>query len=125
MHALTREDLERSTGLEFESVKQLIDLAVWHRDLETTLTKFEDFRETLAGEMPTPPESNFLVRQLGLLLGSDLYNAYLQGRLTPGRVRRLFLTPHNTPEAAPRAYFDLVTGLRRSHRKAHAASAGK
>ena len=125
MNALTRQDLARSTGLEFELAKQFIDLALWHRDLETTLAKFEDFRETIAGEMPSQPESDFLARQLGLLLGSDIYNAYLQGRLTPGKVRRLFLTAHDAPEAAPRAYFDLVHGLRRSHRKGHAASAGQ
>ena len=125
MHALTRQDLERSTGLEFELARQFIDLALWHRDLETTLVRFEDFRETLAGEMPAPSESDFLVRQLGLLLGSDIYTAYLQGRLTPGRVHRLFLTPCGAPEAALRAYFDLIHGMRRPHRKQQAASAGK
>jgi Haem-binding uptake, Tiki superfamily, ChaN len=125
MHALTREDLERSTRLDFELARQFIDLALWHRDLEATLTKFEEFRETVAGQMPSASESNFLARQLGLLLGSDIYSAYLQGALTPGRVRRLFLAPHDGPEAAPRAYFDLVRGLRRLQRKANAASAGQ
>jgi hypothetical protein len=125
MNELTREDLERATGLEFAVATEFIDLALWHRDLETTLASFDNFRQTLASEMPALPESAFLARHLGLLLGTDLYEAYLEGRLTPSAVRRLFLAAHDAPGAPVHAYFNLIHALRRPRRKARAAIAGK
>jgi Haem-binding uptake, Tiki superfamily, ChaN len=125
MSALTREEIERATHLPIARAMQFIDLALWHRDLQSTLTTFHNFQKTLASQMPPLPESRFLARELGYLLGSDLYTAYLDGRLTPGAARRLLLAPRDAPSAAPRAYFDLLRSLRRGHRKARAATAGK
>ena len=49
----------------------------------------------------------------------------LKDARTPARIRRLFLTPHHSLEAAPQAYFALVRSLRRSRRRSRAAAAGK
>ena len=63
--------------------------------------------------------------QLGYLLGSDLYDAYLEDRATSRYVRGLFLTHVEEPGAARAAYFDLVHELRGTRRKASVAAAGK
>jgi hypothetical protein len=123
LNELPQADLERITRLPSARATQLIDLALWHRDLEPTLTSFDLFEKTLAGEMADLPDSDFLARQLGALLGSDLYSAYLDGLLQPTAIRRLMLAPHGVTDAAPRAYFELVLKLRRLHRKTHTASA--
>ncbi len=125
MSDLSREDLERATGLDPELSAQFVDLALWHRDLESTLSTFELFQQSIVAEIPALPEAAFLARLLGFLLGADLYASYLEGRATPARIRRLFLTPHHSLEAAPQAYFALVRSLRRSRRGSRAAAAGK
>jgi hypothetical protein len=125
MYALTREDVERATQLPFPRAMQMVDLTLWHRDLESTLTTLDSFKKALAAEIPALPESDFFARQLGCLLGSDLYTAYLDGQLQPAAIRRLMLAPHTVPGAAPQAYFDLMRRLRVLHRKSRYASAGK
>jgi hypothetical protein len=125
MYSLTREELERVSSLPYARAIQFADLLLWHRDLEGTLSTYNNFQKTIAGQMPQLPESDFLARQLGYLLGSDLYTAYLEGRLTPGAARRLLLAPRDADGAPPRAYFDLLRSLRRGHPKARGASAGK
>lgn len=120
---LSRDAVVHVTRLPFERAMQFIDLALWHRDLEATISNFGAFEQELASEMPELPESDFLARQLGGLLGSDLYSAYLDGHFQPAAVRRLMLTPLRTPDAAPRAYFDLARKLRRLHRNVRSASA--
>jgi Haem-binding uptake, Tiki superfamily, ChaN len=125
MYALTREELERVTQLPFARAIQMVDLALWHRDLEPTLTTPESFKKALADEIPALPESDFLARQLGFLLGSDLYDAYLDGLLQPAAIRRLMLAPLASPGAAPQNYFELARKLRRLHRKSRSASTGK
>ena len=124
MYVLTREELERATRLPFARVLQMVDLALWHRDLEPAIMSLESFKKSLSDEIPPLPESEFLARQLGFLLGSDLYVAYLDGRLQPAAIRRLMLASRNSAGAASEAYFDLTRKLRRSRGKPRSASAG-
>src|SRR5262249_14888356 len=63
------------------------------------------------------PKFEYLTRQLGYLLGCDLYDAYLQGRATPGFVRSLFLTHVEEPGLAREAYFGLAARLRSVQKK--------
>ena len=122
MSQLATDDLERATRIDPTLATQFVDLALWHRDLESTLCNFELFQRTIASEMPALPEAAFLARLLGFLLGADLYAAYLDGRITPASVRRLFLAPYHPAGAAPQAYFALIRRLRRSRRSSRAAT---
>jgi hypothetical protein len=54
----------------------------------------------------------YVTLQLGYLLGNDLYDAYLEGRVGPAVLRRLFLTHLEEPGAAREAYANLNTRLR-------------
>jgi len=123
LNQMPQVDLERIACLPSARAAQLLDLALWHRDLEATITSFAVFEKALAAEMTDLPDSGFVIRQLGKLLGSDLYSAYLDGLVQPAAIRRLMLAPHRVPDTAPRAYFELARKLRRLHRKARTASA--
>jgi hypothetical protein len=46
------------------------------------------------------------------LLGNDLYDAYIDGRIGPGALRRLFLTHIEEPGAAGKVYANLNARLR-------------
>ena len=49
---------------------------------------------------------------MGYLTGTDLYDAYLEGRLTTPALRKLFLIHIEHPGVARDAYLQLKTKLR-------------
>jgi len=51
-------------------------------------------------------------RRLGHLVGTDLYDAYLEGRLNTGSLRKLFLTHIERTGVAFETYLQLSTRLR-------------
>ncbi len=54
---------------------------------------------------------DYVSEQLGYLAGNDLYDAYVQGRLTPAHLRKLFLAHIHEPNSAREAYFQLLSRL--------------
>jgi hypothetical protein len=110
---LTREDVERQTGLGFVESFRALDFLLLHRVLEENPQQLEEVGGSLdEGIRSTGAKFEYVTRQLGYLLGCDLYDAYLEGAATPGYVRGLFLTHVEEPGAARAAYFDLVRKLR-------------
>ena len=109
----TREDVERQTGLGFAESNRAINFLLLHRLLELNPKQCDDVRGSLdEGVRSSGAKFEYVTQQLGYLLGSDLYDAYLEGRATPRYVRGLFLTHVEEPGAARAAYFDLVHKLR-------------
>jgi hypothetical protein len=122
----TREDVERQTGLSFVESNRALNFLLLHRLLEVNARQCDDVRGSLDdGIRSTGAKFEYVTQQLGYLLGSDLYDAYLEDRATPRYVRGLFLTHVEEPGAARAAYFDLVHKLRGTRRKASVAAAGK
>ncbi|MBS1853091.1 MAG: ChaN family lipoprotein [Acidobacteria bacterium] len=62
-------------------------------------------------------------RELGLLLGRDLYEAYLAGRMSRAALRRLYLAHLDVPGTAEKTCRKLIAKLRSSRTKARAARA--
>jgi hypothetical protein len=109
----TREDVERQTGLGFAESMRSLNFLLLHRLLELNPKQCDEVRGSLDdGIRSSGTKFEYVTRQLGYLLGCDLYDAYLDGRVTPGFVRGLFLTHVEEPGAARAAYFDLVHKLR-------------
>ena len=59
----------------------------------------------------TRSQSEYVSQQLGYLAGNDLYNAYVEGRLTPSGLRKLFLSHIHEPGVAREQYFQLISRL--------------
>jgi hypothetical protein len=119
----TREDVERQTGLGFAESMRALNFLLLHRLLELNPKQCEEVRGSLdEGIRSSGPTFEYVTQQLGSLLGSDLYDAYLEGRATPGYVRCLFLTHVEEPGAARAAYFDLVRKMSVVRRKARAVA---
>jgi heme-binding uptake protein ChaN (Tiki superfamily) len=55
---------------------------------------------------------------LGYMLGSSLYEAYLEGSVSTATIRRLFLTHIEQPGRAKQTYFELATKLNATRKKA-------
>jgi len=116
----TREDVERQTGLDFPEAVRAIDFLLLHRLLETDIRQCERVRGSLdEGIRSSGAKFEYITQQLGYMLGCDLYEGYLEGRVTPGFVRGLFLTHVEEPGTARDAYFTLVNRLRSVRRKSH------
>jgi len=122
----TREDVERQTGLGFTESMRTLNFLLLHRVLEVNPKQCEEVRGSLdEGIRSSGAKFEYITQQLGYLLGCDLYEGYLEGRVTPGFVRGLFLTHVEEPGAARSGYFELVHRLRAPRRKARSAAAGK
>jgi uncharacterized iron-regulated protein len=127
----TREDVERQTGLGFTESMRVLNFLLLHRVLEVNPKQCEEVRGSLdEGIRSSGAKFEYITQQMGYLLGCDLYDGYLDGRVTPGFVRGLFLTHVEEPGAARNLYFDLVHKLRgRRSRvpgvRSRAAGAGK
>jgi hypothetical protein len=60
---------------------------------------------------------DYLTRQLGQLLGSQLYEAYLAGQLSKRTLRALFFADLSAPGAAEAAYFAIARRCAKKPRK--------
>ncbi len=104
---VTREDLEHQTSLAFADAVEALDFLTQHREC--------DFRAAQAPAF-TGRKYEYVAEQLGYLTGNDLYDAYLEGRLTTAALRTLFLTHIEQPGVAREAYVQLRTRLRSGRR---------
>jgi hypothetical protein len=104
---VTREDLELQTSLPFADAVEVLDFLTQHRQ--------RDFRDAQAPAF-TGRKYEYVAEQLGYLTGNDLYDAYLEGRLTTAALRKLFLTHIEQPGVAREAYVQLKTRLRSGQR---------
>jgi hypothetical protein len=104
---VTREDLEHQTSLPFADAVEALDFLTQHRQ--------HQFRSAQAPAF-TGHKYEYVARQLGYLTGTDLYDAYIEGRLTTAALRKLFLTHIEQPGLARAAYVRLQTRLRSGRR---------
>jgi len=122
----TREDVERETGLDFPDAIRALDFLLLHRLLEVDVKQCERVRGSLhEGIRSSGAKFEYITRQLGYLLGCDLYDGYLEGQITPGFVRGLFLTHVEEPGTARTTYFALAHRLRGVPRKKRPARVSK
>lgn len=124
MYELTHEDLEQQTALPFPDAIEALDLVTRLRELNHRNEGKDDGQRDLAEQHGdyfkcmsqaltfTGQKYEYVTEQLGYLSGNDLYDAYVQGRLTPAGLRKLFLSHIDEPGAAREAYFHLMTRVR-------------
>jgi hypothetical protein len=104
---VTREDLEHQTSLPFADAVEALDFLTQHRAHDVRVAHAPVF---------TGRKYKYVAEQLGYLAGNDLYDAYLEGRLTTAALRKLFLTHIELPGLAREAYVQLRTHLRSRQR---------
>ncbi|MFB3812882.1 MAG: ChaN family lipoprotein [Terriglobales bacterium] len=118
LYSWTREDVERFAICSYGEFMQLIDFLVLHKDYEARLRHYRERPAILAEGVNCSDEKlAFATRQLGYMLGSELYDAYLSGRVAKRFIRSLFFRKLK-PGAARTAYFVTQRSLRRRKRVA-------
>ena len=117
---VTREDLEYQTSLPFADAVEALDFLTRHRTHDFRERQSSDVQRSRRSSEPiaqapdfTGRKYEFVAEQLGHLAGTDLYDAYIEGRLTTAALRKLFLTHIEEPGTAREAYVQLRTRLQR------------
>lgn len=112
LHELTCEDLERQASLKYPDVVDVLEFLSWYRRSargNSLRHASADWTRALAF---TGRKWEYATERLGCLLGNDLYDAYLEGRLGPPALRRLFLAHLEEPGSASEVYANLNARLR-------------
>lgn len=112
LYELTRGDLEEQSSLPYADVVEVLDFLAWHRQSDRALRlrpASPDWTRALAF---TGRKREYLTERLGWLVGNDLYDAYIEGRIGPAALRRLFLAHLEEPGAASHVYAHLQARLR-------------
>jgi hypothetical protein len=112
LYNLTREDLEQQTSLSYSGVVEALDFLAWHRQsvsAQRARPAGPDWTRVLGF---TGRKWEYITEQLGCLLGNDLYDAYIDGRVGAAALRRLFLAHLEEPGAASEVYANLNARLR-------------
>jgi hypothetical protein len=114
---VTREDLEHQTALPFADAVDAVNFLIEHRKLDFSSNHVpENHRPQRPSSAPESPAQapaftgrkyEYVAEQLGYLTGTDLYDAYIEGRLTTTALRKLFLTHVEEPRVAREAYVQL------------------
>lgn len=118
LYEFTREDVEHQTSFAYPEFTKLLDFLVLHREFESNPQRFPEIPKLIHDAVrSTGAASAYLTQQLGYLLGSDLYDAYLAGRVTRTDLRHTFLTHLDEPGASRQAYLDLAARLRRGKKQ--------
>jgi hypothetical protein len=99
---VTREDLEHQTSLPFADAVEALDFLTQQRQCPSRAATAPAF---------TGHKYEYVAEKLGYLTGNDLYDAYLEGRLTTAALRKLFLAHIEQPGVARETYIQMRTRM--------------
>jgi hypothetical protein len=120
----TSEDIEQRTCFRFHEFMQMVDFLTLHRGFELSPGRYSEPPKPIAEGLKYKAEKlDYVTRQLGYMLGSDLYDAYLEGRVTRRLLKDFFLQHMEEPGRARLIYFNLVKRARTVKRRARGAKA--
>ncbi len=110
---VTREDLEHETGLRFADAVNAVQFLQQHRVTWAALCGAAPGNRKVEGDVPDFSErtNQYIIERLGHLAGTDIYDAYIEGRLNTQSLRKLFLTHIEQPGLARETYSQLFHWL--------------
>jgi hypothetical protein len=113
----TREDIEQQTAFAFREFIEMLDFMALHRGYEINPRRYLQVpRQIEEGMLYNGEKLDYITTQLGYMLGSDLYDAYLKGAVTCRFLKSIFLAHLDEPGAAAEAYFSLSAKARREQK---------
>ncbi len=117
LYARSVEEIEEQSRFSYRDYMQMIDFLVLHKDYESNARKYWQTPALIhEGREYTGERLEFVTKQLGYMLGSELYDAYVSGQVHKRFIRSVFFSNLERPGAAHSLYFAMV---RRSRRPRH------
>ena len=112
LYAQPREEIEGRTIYSYREYMGMIDFLVLHKDFEAYHRNYRGMPELIRlGIHFAGDKLEFVTGWLGTMLGTQLYDAYLNGRIAKRFIRSLFLRPLEPPGAPRAVYFAAVRRL--------------
>jgi uncharacterized iron-regulated protein len=109
---LTREDLEQQSSLPYSDVSEALGFIAWHRQSARGARLRAASADWTRALSFTGRKLEYVAETLGILVGNDLYDAYIDGRIGSAALRRLFLAHIEQPGAASQVYANLNARLK-------------
>lgn len=118
LYAQPREAVEDTTSFNYREYMQMLDFLVLHKDYEANQRQYH-FAPALLQQGIALEDQRFawVTERLGRMLGCELYEAYLAGRLSKRVLRAFYFRSLEPPGAARKLYFDMVRHLRKPRRR--------
>jgi hypothetical protein len=106
--AQPEEVIEEEMPFKYSEFLELVGLIVLHKAAEKK-RRWNSLGQALASAFSSTGKArDFLVQNLGAMLGAEMHEAYLAGALTKSYLRSLFFRKTHLPGAAKKAYFELA-----------------
>ncbi len=114
LYSLPHDAVEQLAIGSYREFMQVVDLLVLHKDYEANLRNYRERPQVLTKCIRLEGDKFlYATRQLGYMLGSDLYRAYISGRIAKRFLRSLYSRHLDKPGAARTLYFATRRKLRR------------
>ncbi len=128
LYSCSREELERQplagsrlqvgVHCSYREFMEMLDFLALHKDFEATRRRYQHVPDLIRAGLEYRGEKfEYVTRQLGYMLGSELYDGYLRGRAGKRFLRSLFLRRLDRPGAARALYNAAIHRVRSSSRK--------
>ncbi|MGI9102019.1 MAG: ChaN family lipoprotein [Terriglobales bacterium] len=105
LYAQPREAIEEQTIYRYREYMEMIDFLVLHKDFEVNHRRYRHTPDLVsAGLLYTGDKFDFVTDNLGQMLGSQLYDAYVAGRIAKRFLRSLFMRKLDRAGAARGLY---------------------
>jgi hypothetical protein len=117
LYAQPQEIIEEQTLYSYREYMEMIDFLVLHKDFESNTRQYPSVPELVRqGVGFSGAKFAFSTQRLGYMLGNELYDAYVAGRLSKRYIRSLFFRKL-TGSAARNTYFQIARKVRAPRRK--------
>ena len=114
LYSQSQQEIEENTIYSYAEYMHMIDFLVLHKDYEGHSRRYVVPPALMQeGVEFTGEKFEYTTRRLGYMLGSELYDAYLAGRVSKRFLRSLFYRNLNVPGSARETYFAVASKIRR------------
>jgi hypothetical protein len=118
LYARTREEIEDQSRFNYRDYMEMVDFIIMHKDFEMNARKYWETPPLIEqGRRYTGECLEFVTQQLGNMLGSELYDAYVSGRVHKRFIRSLFFRDLSAPGIAHGLYFGIARRTKKPTRR--------
>jgi hypothetical protein len=119
LYTQSQEEIESCHAYSYAEYMRLLDFLVLHKDYEASMKRYLAIPALIEeGVRFTGERFDFATRQLGYMLGTELYDAYVAGRVGKRFLRALFFRKSDDADGARDFYFAVVRRIGRARKPA-------
>jgi hypothetical protein len=118
LYAKSQAEIESCNAYSYAEYMRMVDFLVLHKDYEGSSRRYVATPALIEeGVHFTGERFDFATRQLGYMLGTELYDAYVAGRVGKRFLRSLFFHKAGEHNDAGELYFAVVRRIRRTRKR--------